>query len=207
MTWSDRFFRFYFLPIIGWGGLFIFMAIIDLIKKDFEGRYFVTYLLIWLLASILIGGMLDFAANVYTPLRRKGIYKKSPFKDLLDGGFQLINETHLEIQIDGFHYGVLWDGSFKPTISIMVLFSPTGFEEEDNKRVVDLLKKSGFNDLVVADGILKINLDYNFTRPGYKKIEASINQLKQASSTLNLKPISNIELGKMWAAHMESKYG
>ncbi|MGB0432346.1 MAG: hypothetical protein ACPGLV_17860 [Bacteroidia bacterium] len=207
MTFKERFFRFYLFPLIGWG-LFVILAItIDLISNELDISLFFIYMLLWFVLSALIGGMLDFAENVYTPWKRKSIYNKSPFKELKEQGFELIEETHLEMQIDNFHYGVIWDGSFKPFISVMLLFKPADFESQEAEMLKETLKENDYKDIIVQDGMLIISFEYNFFRPKYSKIDSAIKTLKQASIALNLQPISNLELGELWFKHMESKYG
>jgi hypothetical protein len=205
MSLKERLLVYYIFP----GGVLSLIFIIFILIEFFADRFgpfeTIIAIAIALAVGLLIGGMLDFAANAYTPWRRKSIYNKSPFKELKDKGFELIDETHLEMQIDNFHYGVIWDGSFKPIISIMLLFKPEDFESEEAEMLKKTLKENDYKDIIVENGMLTISFEYNFFRPKYSKIEAAIKTLKRASIALNLQPISNLEISELWLKHMETK--
>lgn len=205
MSFKERLVVYYIFPGFVLSLIFIIFILIEFFADRFGPFETIIAIAIAIAFGLLIGGMLDFAANAYTPWRRKGIYKKSPFKELMEKGFELIDETHLEMQIDRFHYGVIWDGSFKPIISIMLLFKPEDFESRDAEMLKETLRENDYKYIIVQDGMLIKSFEYNFFRPKYSKIEAAIKTLKRASIALNLQPISNLELGKMWFNYMEAK--
>lgn len=146
------------------------------------------------IATLVIGKILDFAQNTWTPKRRKKFFHQVPLNQLPTLGFTNNNDEYFEGIYKGYHLQITYDHSYKRTIQLAAFYSPKSKNKEEFDRITRLIKKEKHNLQLVEPGILSLEFEFIFKIPNINKLEELINNFIQVLERHHLSPISPNQL-------------
>ena len=188
--------KYYLFPFVGFIILFA-VKTIGVKSPNTPQENFLIILLGALLLSTIIGTIYYFLDTKWGPKKREKRFFKTPFKQLLEGGFRR-EDDFITGTVNGYTIIVMyvWPGG-KSAINIDVLFDPRflhGFlSAEDIRQIEKRNKKSSFwtnhNYLWTLNSV-GLSLEYTLTPPSAEKVITRAKELVDILIKEGLKPIT-----------------
>jgi hypothetical protein len=185
--------QYYFFPFI----LFLILFVLKTfaIKSPNSRLQNILIVVIGALAgSIIVGTIYYFQDTKWGPAKRKKRLSKSPFKDLIDIGFER-KDDFIVGKINDYTTIVMytWE-SGKPGIKIDLLFNPRPSTDFLTARDIDQFEKRHKNvwknPLYWTRNSIGQLFEYNFSPPSFKKIIVKAKEMSDILIKEGMRPIS-----------------
>lgn len=147
-----------------------------------------------LLLSLIVGTIYYFQDTKWGPAKREKKFSKSPFKDLIDVGFERKGDFIVG-KINDYATIVMytWE-SGKPGIKIDLLFNPKPSTDFLTMRDIDQLEKRNKNmwknTFYWTRNSIGQLIEYNFSPPSFQKIIAKAEKMSDILIKEGMRPIS-----------------
>lgn len=147
-----------------------------------------------LLLSLIVGTIYYFQDTKWGPAKREKKFSKSPFKDLIDVGFERKGDFIVG-KINDYATIVMytWE-SGKPGIKIDLLFNPKPSTDFLTMRDIDQLEKRNkniwTNTFYWTRNSIGQLIEYNFSTPSFQKIIAKAEKMSDILIKEGMRPIS-----------------
>ncbi|NOQ71928.1 MAG: hypothetical protein GQ574_08000 [Crocinitomix sp.] len=170
-------FRRYYLPMFILFGAVVLIASIPS-WSDFSMAGFFLACGTVLLAAAIMGRVLDFAENVWTPKRRKKYFNQSPLKDLSTLGLVNVDDKYFSGEYKGFCFFLIYDHSFQRMLVYEVLHQ-ADFEDstDEYNRMKDVLKNNKLELTPVQPGKIGKVREIKFKMPSLECIKDDLDSI------------------------------
>jgi len=188
-----KFKKYYLIWFIVFGGITLSGLILNYSKLD--AKYLLFAITTSLAIPLLLGRLIDWTENVWTPKKRKKFYNKEPLINLLNIGFTNIEDKYFKGTFNKYNIVIEYNHTFQRLLHYSFYYKPNSFDSKEFKRVSKLLKNENID--IIAPGHILFSKEIKFKLPKYEVIESDLIKICSIMKEKNLEPISILELDKL----------
>lgn len=189
-----KFKRYYLLPFVGLGGIALFGLYQNWESLDWQLILFLF--IVGVIAPLVIGRLRDWAANTYTPKKRKKVYYQEPFLSLEKLGFKNVDDFYFEGVYKGYTIYVIYDHSWNVAVNFIYFYNPNEINDTSYNELLKKVVRTKFQLSLMGNLLSKI--ESNFKVCSFEKIHERLDLGVNFLVENNYPPIGPIELQKMY---------
>lgn len=175
------------------------------IENTDQGAY-LLFFITGILCPLLVGKLLDWAENVWTPKRKIKLYHQEPLKSLGSLGFSNHNNDYFIGNIANGELTIQFDHSFRQALIFTLYYSPQSLKWDEVKSITQKIKNAKLKAINCDyPGVISSSIEFYFRVPDIPRISARIEKIKLAVDLLKLEPISKSEYENMFKQKVSSK--
>lgn len=166
---KDKFKEYYLIWFIIFGVITFLGFSINRNNIDYKLLSFLFFT--GVIVPFLIGTLMVWTKNVWTPKRRVKFYNQEPLVNLKEYGFKNINNEYLEGVVNSFKVRVIYDHSYKRVLICNIYFNE--FKDEEKLKGIDKMLRK-FNSGVNYNGEISIYRELKWKIPKHNIIVQDI---------------------------------
>jgi len=182
----SKFKEYYLVWFIAFGVMTLFGLLINRDSIDYKLLFLLFFT--GIVVPFLLGTLMVWTKNVWTPKRRIKFYNEEPLINLKEFGFININNDYIEGVVNSFNVRVIYDHSYKRELICKIYFEV--LEDEEKLLEIDKALRS-FSSGINYNGEISIYRELKWKIPNHDIIIEDINSVITFIVNNGIRPTTN----------------